>query len=544
MSVLRELVARLGFQVDAQGFKKAESSVDKLKSGLQKLGQVASLAGIGVGIKKIVDLASDANETANVLGEVFGPAGAAQVKEWSATVATEVGRSQYQLQEFAGRLGAMLGPMVQNKGAAQEMSTTLSKLAVDLGSFFNATDEEALIALRAGISGESEPLKRFGVVLQDATLQEFAHAQGINKKISAMNVAEKTDLRYQFILANTATAQGDAARTSGSYANASKALGGAMRDLGTEMGQSVMPTIERGVIFVRDGIRAFRDWAKGTHLLEAAMWVLGAAAVVIGASLIAPFVIPALAAAALILLIDEVLTLFKGGKTVIGDYIDTVFGIGATDEFVRNHKAGVELLAEAWRNLWKDADSEDLQAQIGWFGELELAGERLYNLYARLGTAIADFFYNLPVIGGAATGKQRVLFSSERAAGRGTGAALMTPEQARQQGLAEKAADINAERIATKPGRALTRGVNAPVEEIQFGRAAPSAVGATPTVSAPIGPAAGAGAKGPLTVNTGPMNVVLNMVGGNPEEMRRAMQKTLEAERRKTVAAVAQAGGS
>jgi hypothetical protein len=541
MTVLRELVARLGFQVDGQGFKQAESSVDKLKSGLQKLGQVASLAGIGAGIAKIVDLASDANETANVLESVFGAAGAAQVKDWSQTVASEVGRSQYQLQEFAGRLGAMLDPMVQNKAAAQEMSTTLSGLAVDLGSFFNASDEDALMALRAGISGEAEPLKRFGIVMQDATLQEYAHAQGINKKLSAMNVAEKTELRYQFILANTVTAQGDAARTSGGYANASKALGAALRDLGTEMGQSVMPVIERGIQFVLGGIRAFRDWAKGTHVLETAMWVLGAAAVVIGASLIAPFVIPALAAAALILLIDEVLTLFSGGKTVIGDYIDTVFGIGATDEFVRNHKAGVELLAEAWRNLWKDADSEDLQAQIGWFGELELAGERLYNLYARLGTAIADFFYNLPVVGGAATGKQRVAFSSERAAGQGYGAGLMTPEQARQQGLAEKAADIRAERTATKTGRALGRGYNAPVEEIQVGRAAPSAVGAA--VSAPIAPAGGAVAKGPVTVNTGPMNVVLNMVGGNPEEMRRAMQKTLEAERRKTVAAVAQAGG-
>jgi hypothetical protein len=543
MSVLRELVARLGFEVDSQGFKRAESSVDTLKAGMQKLAQVASLAGLGAGIKKIVDLASDANETANVLEQVFGAAGAAQVKSWSETVANEVGRSQYQLQEFAGRLGAMIAPMVNSKSAAQEMGTTLSQLAVDLGSFFNATDEDALMALRAGISGESEPLKRFGIVMQDATLQEFAHAQGINKKISAMNVAEKTELRYQFILANTVNAQGDAARTSGGYANASKALGAALRDLGTEMGQAVMPKIERAIQFVLGGVRAFRDWARGTHLLESAMWVLGAAAVVVGASLIAPFIIPAVAAAALILLMDEVFTLFSGGKTVIGDYIDTVFGIGATDEFVRNHKAGVELLAEAWRNLWKDADSEDLQKQIGWFGELELAGERLYNLYARLGTAIADFFYNLPVIGGVASGKQRVLTSSERTTGRGVGAGLMTPEQARQQGLIEKAADIRGEREGKKAGRALGRAYGAPAEEIQFGRAAPSAVGATPTVSAPIAPAGGAGARGPVTVNTGAMNLVLNVLGGKPEETRRVVQKAMEAERRKTVAAVAQAGG-
>jgi hypothetical protein len=541
MSVLRELVARLGFQVDGQGFKKAESAVDKVKSNLQKLSQVASLAGIGVGIKKIVDLASDANETANVLEQVFGAAGAAQVKSWSETMSAELGRSQYQLQEFAGRLGAMIEPMVGSKGAAQEMSTTLSKLAVDLGSFFNTTDEDALMALRAGISGESEPLKRFGIVMQDATLQEYAHAQGIHKKISAMSVAEKTHLRYQFILANTATAQGDAARTSGSYANATKALTGAERDLGTEMGQSVMPAIERGVAFVRDGIRAFRDWAKGTNLLKAAMWVLGAAAVWIGASLVAPFVIPALAAAALILLIDELLTLFSGGQTVIGDFIDSWLGIGTVDEYVRNFKAGVELLAEAWSNLWSATDSgnESLAKYVSWMELFETAGVNAYDAVMRLVNAMGDLVRKVPFLGDLLGARE--LNASDRT-GRGMNAPLMTAQESALQNLRDRNAVAKAARENTT-GRALAREVDAPVEKIEYGRAAPSAVGATPTVSAPISPTAGVGAKGPVTVNTGATNVVFNMLSGNPEEMRRVMKKTMEAERRTTVAAVSQAGG-
>jgi hypothetical protein len=593
MTVLREIVARLGFEVDKTGFQAAERGIAQVQTQLAAtskrlgvvgaaatsaggrmrdtggkfvatgkaaagaragmavatsgasafggaLGKLVAAAGIGQVLRTVVQLASDANETGNVLEQVFGAQGGAQVKSWSETASSALGRSRFQLQEFAGGLGAILDPMVQNRAKAQAMSTTLSTLAVDLGSFFNATDEDALAALRSGISGESEPLKRFGIVMQDATLQEYAHTQGINKKLTAMNVAEKTELRYQFILARTKSAQGDAARTAGGFANSSKALKGSLRDLGTEMGVAVMPTLERMVAGASKAVALFKEWTKGTSVLQSAMVVLGAAAVALGASMLAPFVVPAAAAIALIFIIDELWNMFRGGKSVIGDYIEAVGGLGTVDEIVRNHAAGVDILAESWRNLWTDADPSRLQDQIGWFGELELVGERLYNLYARLGTAIADFFSQLPGIGGAAHGQQRVLSSSERTVGRGVGAGLMTPKQAREQGLKEKAADITAERNATKAGRALGRGYGAPVEEIQSGRATPSAIGASPMVSAPT-PAPSATTP-PVVVQSGNTNVTVNVSGGNPAEVRRAVLDALAAERRKSNAALARPG--
>jgi len=254
--------------------------------------------------------------------------------------------------------------------------------------------------------------------------------------------------------------------------------------------------------------------------------------------MLAPFILPAAAAVALILIVDELFNLFTGGKSVIGDYIEAVGGLGTVDELIRNHAAGVDILAEAWRNLWTDADPSGLQDQIGWFGELELAGERLYNLYVRLATAVADFVWNLPVVGGAAQGKQRGVSSSERATGRGVGAGLMTPEQARQQGLKEKAADISAERAASKPGRALGRGVNAAVEEIRSGRASPTAVGRPPTVSAPAAPSG----TPPVVVQSGNTTVTVNVNGGNPAEVRRAVLDALAAERRKSNAALSRPG--
>jgi len=593
MTVLREIVARLGFEVDKTGFQAAERGISQVQNQLaatgKKLGVVgaaatgagvrmasagsrfaatgkaaaSSRAGMAVGatgasafggalgklvaavgitqtLRSVVQLASDANETGSVLDRVFGAEGAAQVKSWSQTASSTLGRSRYQLQEYAAGLGGMIEPMVQNKAKAQAMSTTFAELAVDLSSAFSGTtEEEALTALKGGLTGADMALKRFGITMDDATLQQYANEKGIHKKLAAMSNAEKTELRYQYILANTKSAQGDAARSSGSFSNASKALKGTLRDLGTEMGQKAMPVLERIVAGASKAVATFKDWTEGTHVLESALAVLGAAAVVLGAQMLAPFIVPAAAAVALILIVDELFNLFTGGKSVIGDYIEAVGGLGTVDELIRNHAAGVDLLAESWSNFWADADTAKLQEQIGWFGELELAGERLYNLYSRLGTAIIDFIYNLPGIGGAAHGLQRVLSSSERAAGRGVNAPLMTPEQARQQGLKEKAADIRAERTATKTGRALARGYNAPVEEIRSGQAGPTAVGVQPIVRVP---GASTDTAPPVVVQSGNTTVTVNVNGGNPAEVRRVVLDALSAERRKSNAALARPG--
>jgi hypothetical protein len=166
-------------------------------------------------------------------------------------------------------------------------------------------------------------------------------------------------------------------------------------------------------------------------------------------------------------------------------------------------------------------------------------GERLYNLYTRLATAIADFVWNLPG-GGAMWGLQRGISSSERATGRGVNAPLMTPEQARQKGLEERAADIRAERESSKPGRALGQGVNAPVEEIRYGQAGATAWGGSPTVSAPAAPSGTA--QPPVVVQSGNTTVTVNVNGGNPAEVRRVVLEALAAERRKNNAAIPRPG--
>jgi len=160
-------------------------------------------------------------------------------------------------------LGSVLNPMLdQNEDLTAKMSMRFSELAVDLASFYNTAEPQALWALRSALTGEAEPMKKFGVVMNEATLKEFAMTQGIKKSVKEMNNAEKTQLRYDFILKQTVKTHGDAIKTSAGWANLTKRVGGRIRDLATDIGLRFLPLAEKMLNWTLDmidaGIRLYK----------------------------------------------------------------------------------------------------------------------------------------------------------------------------------------------------------------------------------------------------------------------------------------------
>jgi hypothetical protein len=368
MPTVRELTTRYDMKFDDRAFKKADSAIDGLTKAAQGLGIALGAAAIGSGFMKLVGLASDAEETINVLNESFERNSKA-VQAWAATYAKDVGRSEFQMREMAGSLGAILNPMMdRNADAAAEMSTQLAGLAVDLASFFNTTDDDALTALKSAITGSSEPMRRYGVVLLESTLAQFALDQGIKKNIKTMTIAEKTRLRTNFILDQTIKAQGDAKRTSEGFANASKALNKGLKDLATRIGVKILPVVTRLTRGFRDGTRSFIEFARKSNIVEAALVVLGAVAVGVGVKMLFAFAGPLLVIAkvaavviGITLVVDDLITLFQGGKSVIGEFVDSIFGIGAAAATVQLLKDAywgvVNAIASAmeWTDLFRSA---------------------------------------------------------------------------------------------------------------------------------------------------------------------------------------------
>lgn len=377
--IVRELIAVLGIELDDRDVKKVDGAVSKFEGRMQDVGRAIGgtifLAGLARAAGAVVRFASDAEETLNLVRETFG-ANAAEVEAWSLTVAKEVGRSEFLMREMAGTLGAVLTPMMEgNTQASADMSTSLATLAVDLGSFFNAAESDVLIALRAGIVGETEPMRRFGVVMLESTLQAFALAQGITKTVKSMSIAEKTTLRFQFIMSQTSIAQGDAARTADGFANASRAAADGIKDLATRIGGQLLPVASRFMVWARDSARSLTEVFQKTNILQSGLIVLAGALAVAGVLLLAPFVGFLVVAAKVIAVVavltavgDELITLFKGGTTVIGEFIDSMFGIGATQVVIDAIKDGWVLMGEAMDDSiiklgeWRGAMESDMEA--------------------------------------------------------------------------------------------------------------------------------------------------------------------------------------
>lgn len=184
--------------------------------------------------------ASDYEENLNKIDVAFGDS-AQSVKDWSNNALEQYGLSKVAATEAASGFGALAKGIGIAEGDAAEMATTLTGLTADLSSYFNADTETSAKALEGIFTGEAEALKKFGVVMNDTSLDAFAKEQG--KSWKDMSQSEKTMLRYQYVMSKTADAQGDYARTSDGTSNSVRTLKSALSDLATAVGVQLLPII-------------------------------------------------------------------------------------------------------------------------------------------------------------------------------------------------------------------------------------------------------------------------------------------------------------
>ena len=206
--------------------------------------------------------ASDYEENLNKLDVAFGENSQA-VKDWANNASKEFGLSKVQATDAASAFGALGKGIGLTEGEAANMSTTLAGLSADLGSYFNVGVDESSKALEGIFTGESEALKKFGVVMTDTNLQKFAEDQGLVWK--EMDQTEKTMLRYQYVLDKTKDAQGDFSRTSDGTANSAKIFQASLQDLGTAIGTNLLPIITPVIQKITELVNKFNDLSPRTQ---------------------------------------------------------------------------------------------------------------------------------------------------------------------------------------------------------------------------------------------------------------------------------------
>lgn len=225
--------------------------IAKANSGVMTLLKSVSLMGIFYKafstVKESITLGSDLTEVGNVVEVTFGEM-ANDVYKFAEIAKHQFGLSQLAAQQYAGTMMGMLKSAKVATNTAAEMSVTLAGLAGDYASFWNVSTDEAFKAIRSGLSGETEPLRRFGKDMTVATLEAYALSQGITKAYSSMTYSEKVLLRYNYLLSASGNEMGDFARTANTFANQTRILTNNIKDLLTYIGQGFIAAVRPAVI--------------------------------------------------------------------------------------------------------------------------------------------------------------------------------------------------------------------------------------------------------------------------------------------------------
>jgi hypothetical protein len=285
----------------SRAFGQATKSASNFERGLQKAsrGAMVALAGIGTGAVFAVKAASDLSEQINKTSVVFGKS-APEIQKWATTTASALGLSQRAALEATGVFGNMLVPMGFARAKAAEMSQSMVTLAADMASFNNANPAEVLDSLRAGLAGETEPLRRFGVFLNDARLKAEALSMGLYSGVGALDANAKAQATYSIILKDTADAQGDFARTSDGLANQQRILKAQLEDLGATLGATFIPLAQKAASALQEFAGFAGKHAVEFQVLAGAITAAAVATIALNFAVAAnPFVLAGLAVTAL-----------------------------------------------------------------------------------------------------------------------------------------------------------------------------------------------------------------------------------------------------
>jgi len=203
----------------------------------------AAIGSIAAVIKPAIDAASDFQESTSKVNVVFGRA-SKSIKDFASTAATSLGQSKQSVLDAAG----VFGTFGKAAGLAGDdlatFTTDFVTLSTDLASFNNTTPEEAITAIGAALRGESEPLRRYGVLLNDAVLRQEAMTLGIYDGKGALTAQQKVLAAQAAIYKQTGDAQGDFLRTSDGLANSQRTLGAVLKNVQIELGTKLLPAIQ------------------------------------------------------------------------------------------------------------------------------------------------------------------------------------------------------------------------------------------------------------------------------------------------------------
>lgn len=266
---------------------KTLTTTQKVGNGFRKMGvpALAALGAIGAGAKSVIDSASDLSENLARNGEIFGDQ-AKEIEQFAGRADKALGQSKTAALDAA----ANFGQIAQKAGLGGKASADFAKqfvgLSSDMASFNNTSPEEAVTAIGAALRGESEPIRKYGVLLDDATLRNRALKLGLIDSVkTALTPQQKALAASKEILAQTSKAQGDFARTSSGAANQSRINAARAENLKAKLGAGLLPMYTKLLAILASVIAFTSRHATGTKIVVGVIAALAAVVVLVNVAM-------------------------------------------------------------------------------------------------------------------------------------------------------------------------------------------------------------------------------------------------------------------
>jgi len=223
--------------------------------------------GLVEGYKSVISAARDAAESDNLFRMSLGDSADA-VSSWSRDISQALGLNDVQVRSNIGTYKLMLESMGLTETGAISMGKSLTQLAYDMASFRNINPTEAFGKIQSGLTGEVEPLKKLGIIVNETSVQEYALRQGWIQHGEQLSEVGKIYARFGLIMQQTQKDQGDLARTADSAANQERRLQAQWEQARIALGQALLPSYQQAMstisTYLQTNLDDVRDWAQGT----------------------------------------------------------------------------------------------------------------------------------------------------------------------------------------------------------------------------------------------------------------------------------------
>ena len=265
-------VITIGTSVDTAGINEG---LGKIEGSFKRIGKLAAAA---IGIKAFVNFgkaaisaAADLTEVQNIVDVTFSSMDKLgniieddryKIENFAKTAVDNYGMSEFAAKQTAGSFAAMGKAMGLTQDQATSMAVELTALTGDFSSFYNISQDYARVAMSAVYTGETETLKRYGIVLTEANLQEYAQSQGIEESVKNMSAREKLILRYNYIQSVTNDIDGDFIRTQDTWANQTRVLSQRWNQFLVVLGNGLTTVLLPLVKILNTLVASLTTWAK------------------------------------------------------------------------------------------------------------------------------------------------------------------------------------------------------------------------------------------------------------------------------------------